>query len=200
MKQADMRHFILKIAFFLISISILGCSSDDSSPSECPELTCFNGGIFQDCGCNCPEGYLGTNCETQITPSKVLITNIRVKSFPNQDMGSNWDFNGLPDIYTDIENQSGTLYSSETYFIDAISNGVNYFDFTISPAFGIANVTLPHYITLWDYDLEDIPSSDDDYMAITAFYPYEASRGFPTTLILSSNPQFQVELSLSYEW
>lgn len=185
----------------LLSISFLGCSSDDSKDSDCQVLSCQNEGVFENCSCNCPDGFTGTNCEVQLTPSKVLITKITVKSFPNQDAGSNWDFNGLPDIYVDIENSNSTLYSSNSVYQDAISNGTNTFDFIISPAFAISNVTAPYYISIWDYDLEDTPPSNDDFMAIAAFYPYDSARGFPSKITVSNFPaQFVLELSLDYEW
>lgn len=197
-----MKTFIFKaIVLAVITISFYGCSSDESKDSDCPILNCQNEGVFENCSCNCPEGYVGTNCEVQLTPIKVLITKITVKSFPNQDAGSNWDFSSLPDIYVSIENSSNILYSSNEFYQDAISNGSNLFQFNINPAFAISNVSQPYYISLWDYDLEDAPASSDDFMAIAAFYPYDPSRGLPDKITVSNIPsQFLLELSLSYQW
>lgn len=196
MKTNFFRSIILGLALFLI-----GCSSDDSGSSECQELTCFNGGEFQDCGCNCPEGFTGTTCEIPKTPSKVIITNIKVKFFPNQNQGANWDPVSLPDIYVNIETISEIVYSSTNYYPDALSDGINNFDFLINPGYSITDISSPHFISVIDYDLEDLPPSEDDLMAFVAFYPYESSGGFPHTITIS-NPtsQFIVELSLNYQW
>lgn len=197
-----MKNRILK-AIFMIAISILffGCSSDDSGTPECPVLTCENGGYFEDCQCNCPEGFTGTNCQTPITPSRVIITNVDVIVFPNQNGSSNWDIGSPADLSMSIQYGQTPLFISQQYYADDISTGENYFPFQVSPALSISNVNEIHSIMLWDYDGEDIPATEDDLMSSVAFYPYDASRGFPNKITASNLPsQTIIELTLQYEW
>ena len=194
-----MKTFILKAALTLaMIISFLGCSSDDSS---CPELTCQNGGVFKDCGCNCTQGYAGANCETQITPSKIKVTNIRVKLFPNYNGANDWDFGSGPDIFVRLGAGNGdentvVLYSSG-YAQDAISNGFNYYDFTPSSPIEINSPLSKHVIALFDYD----STSLNEVMAAFTFNIYEPTNHFSDKLILrDASVPIEFELSLQYQW
>lgn len=206
-----MKNSILKSVLILILFtSFLSCSSDSNSPA-CLPITCLNGGTStSNCGCNCPTGFKGTNCSTQITPTKISITKIRIKAFPNTDSSnSNWDVNfpdasnALPDIFVTLENVSEAfLYQSPNYYANVISNGSNFFDFTPTTPIEITNVNSSFLIKLYDYDQADSNiSSDPDLMAYKAFNFYSSSSGFPATLIVSNeNAPFQVEFSLTYQW
>lgn len=46
--------------FFLVVglFSVYGCTKD-----KCETVKCVNGGTCSDGSCNCPQGYLGSNCE-----------------------------------------------------------------------------------------------------------------------------------------
>jgi len=79
------------IALLFVLVLNLNCSSDSSAPA-CTPISCLNGGVSKpDCGCNCPQGYTGSNCGTQITPSSIYVKKIRVKKFPDTDNGTWWD-------------------------------------------------------------------------------------------------------------
>ena len=60
-----MKSSKLLITSFLLSAMIFSCSK---TITEC-KTQCQNGGVVnQNCGCNCPSGYTGSNCETKIQP------------------------------------------------------------------------------------------------------------------------------------
>lgn len=186
----------------LLLIFIVSCSKDDSNDA-CTPINCLNGGTQTvNCGCDCPDGYSGTDCSQELTPSKVIITKAIVKSFPNTESdGTNWDFNliveeQLADIYITIENSSfNILFDSPTYYLNVLSGEGEFFEFDVN--LEITDVESSHLISVWDYD----PSSDDDFMATAGFFPYENNNGFPNTLtVLSQTSNLLVDLELSYQW
>jgi|GEM_PF-949379 len=51
-----------KVAFLIMTLGLVFAScQDDDDP--CEDLNCFNGGICVDGVCDCPPGYVGTNCQ-----------------------------------------------------------------------------------------------------------------------------------------
>ena len=198
-----MKNLLKKIAILSIVMFLFGCSKDSptTTPAACTPITCLNGGVSRpDCGCNCPQGYTGSNCGIQITPLQVLITKIRVTKFPDTNAGSWWDTlpNSDADIYVTIQNSSSTtLYSSPTYIQDATSNGVNYYDFVPSTPIVFSNVTSGYMMNLYDYDTV----GSNQLMDFNAFYLYNSSGGFPTTkTYTNSTGTFSFTLTLSYVW
>ena len=206
-----MKNGMVKIGMFLLLVVALGCSKDDTTAS-CTPITCLNGGVSTaDCGCTCPQGFTGSNCGTQLTPSKILISKIRVNYFNNNDNGSSWDpsiptSNLLtPDIYVAIKDASNnTIYSSSTYYANVLSNGSNYFDFTptntiqLPISSDLSNFT----ISLYDFDGADSNiNSPDDLMGEKLFFPYSSYGGFPTTItVTNSNYPVSFTLIFSYVW
>lgn len=203
-----MKNIILKLLVFTLIISSLGCSKD--STSDCIPITCLNGGTSNsDCGCNCLQGYTGKNCSNQITPSKIIISKIRVKYFPNTDNGSTWDIslpsanNSYPDVYVSLSMLDTVIYNSTIYYTNVISDGSNNFDFVPSTPISITSVNSSFIINLFDYDGSDSNINDnvDDLMAYKVFNLYSSTGGFPSTLTIEDNSKpFAVELSLSYQW
>ena len=187
----------LLTTFLLINFS---CSSD--SDSTCTPISCQNGGISNsDCGCDCPNGYTGTNCGSQVMPTKIKVTKIRVKYFPNTNNGTNWDVGGLPDIFVRLGKGNGDsntqlLYTSGV-IENATSNGVDVFDFVPTTATYITNITQQHVVILGDYDT----ASYNDFVGGFTFTPYNNTNNFPATILLQdSNVPLSFELFFSYEW
>lgn len=172
-----------------MSISMLACSSDsDSDPA--PQ--------------ECPAGFTGINCQTQITPTRVKITKFRVTFFNNQDNGSSWDTGSGPDIFLQLVNGAGgsNIWLSDVYYPDVFSTGTNSFEFVPNSPIAITNVMSPFTIYLGDNDQIDIPSNPNDLMGSILFNIYSPGNGFPPTLQLTDGKAipFRVELSLQYEW
>lgn len=197
-----MKTFTIKSAIMLILfLAFPSCSSDSNSEANCVKISCLNGGSFVNCGCQCPDGFGGSDCSTKLTPARVKITKIIVKTFPNLDSGSNWDFGSSADLYVNIENSNEIIFTSSTYYLNAIADGVNYFNFDVQPILNISNVTSPHYLSLWDYDGNDTPPSSDEFIGYIAFYPYNSLYGFPEKLTISNiEAGLIAELQLKYEW
>jgi hypothetical protein len=196
-----MKKSILKSIFGLILFAFfLGCSSD--SDTSCVPVTCLNGGTStEDCGCDCPAGYTGTNCAIQVTPTKILITKIRVTKFPNFDGTSSWDvLGGNPDIYLKLIKDTSPIYISG-YYLDALSTGTNFYDFIPTTPIAITDVNAPYILNLFDYDGADTPASSDDNMGYMGFFLYSSTNGFPSTISIGSSADvLRFELTVSYEW
>ena len=191
---------LLMIAMFF------GCSKDDSS-SSCTPIACLNGGVSTpDCGCDCPIGFTGPNCSTQVTPTKILITKIKVKNFPNKkpDGVTTWDdfiftsYNS-PDIFPFLTLGSITLFQGSD-FQDAISNGNGTDNFTWIPSTPIEIVAINSQLTLDLYD-KDAGTPGYEFMGGFNFYIYDSTGGFPTTITLSTlTSPYKFELTVSYVW
>ena len=184
---------------------MLGCSSDSSSDNNptCTPIACLNGGTStSDCGCNCPIGFTGSNCSTQITPAKILITKIRVLTFLNLELNNDyWDnLFGKPDITLKLLNGSSpfsSIYSSPDYYEDAVSNGTNYYDFVPASPISITQISNPLIIQLYDFDGIDVP----DNMGNLSFLPYNPSLGFPQSIIVEDTYyKLKVQVFLNYVW
>lgn len=196
MKTTFKRLSIVFAFMFLFS-----CTTD-SEDVPCTPVTCLNGGTSRpDCGCNCPQGFTGNNCGTQITPIQVKITKIRVTKFPDaKPNGSWWDVlpNSDADIYLTVQNNTlSTIWSSPTYFQDATGLGTVNYDFVPSTPITISNVTSGHIMNIYDYDTV----GSDELIDFIAFNPYSTNGGFPATkTFTNSTGTFSFTLTLSYVW
>ena len=200
------------IALLIILVMNLNCSSDSNDPVACTPIPCLNGGTSNaNCGCDCPQGYSGTNCSTQMLPTTIKITKIKVKYFPNTDNGNFWDIsfptavNASPDIYVTLQNSNNVeLFNSPTYFENVISNGTNTWDFTPSTPISIPFIYFNSLkIRLYDYDgaVSNVNDGVDDLMTSSIFNIYSSTGGFPTTLnLLDSTTPIGYELTLQYTW
>jgi hypothetical protein len=205
-----MKTIFSRITALLLFFFLIGCASDTLVP--CVPITCKNGGVStSNCGCTCPQGYTGSDCSFQVTPTKITITKITVTAFSNYTNSSfNWDAtlptaaNALPDIYFKIVNSvGGDFYVSPTYFKNAMSDGTRTFDFVPTTPLEITNPLSIYTFQLYDYDSADSNLNDgvDDLMASKVFSAYSMSGGFPTTLtITDSSIPLSFKLTLSYTW
>ncbi len=199
-----MKNLLKKIAILSVVILLFGCSKDSptSNTAACTPIPCLNGGVSKpDCGCSCPQGYTGNNCGTQITPTQIKITNIRVTKFPDaKPNGSWWDTtpsNSDADIFLTIENiNSTTIWTSPTYYTDATGIGTYYYDFIPTTPIIITNFTSGYYMNIWDKD-----TLGPEFIDLALFNPYNTSGGFPTTkTFTNSTSTFNFTLTLSYVW
>ncbi|MFC6877043.1 hypothetical protein ACFQZF_11165 [Flavobacterium myungsuense] len=205
-----MKNLFKKIAILSVAIMVFGCSKDDapSSPSSpsCVSITCLNGGVSTaDCGCTCPTGYTGANCGTQVTPTKIIITKIRVTKFPNlKTDGSSWDSWAVnpftrPDIFPVLFNSAGTtvLYEGTPAIQDSFSYGTDTFDFIPSTPIQITNTTSSYNLYLFDED----SSSAQEIMGGFNLPLYTSTTGFPTSITLGQSTDIvRFELTVYYVW
>lgn len=161
---------------------MLSCSSDaDSDPIV-----------------ECPLGYAGVNCETELVPSKIWVTSIRVTSFPNTNGGFPWDVSDNPDIFVRLGRGNGDentilLWSSEVATNAASGNPYQFVPTSpVEVAVGTQNVVI-----LGDYD----SSSSHEFMGGYTFFNYEPGDGFPATRVLTSGgSSLAFEVKLAYGW
>lgn len=195
------------IALLVVLMLNINCSSDSNDTAACTPIVCLNGGTSNsNCGCNCTIGFTGPNCSNQITPTKILITQIKVKNFPNKktDGVTTWDdflitsFNS-PDIFPLLSLGSTSLFEGAD-FQDAISNGNGTDNFTWIPSTPIQILSINSQYSLTLYD-KDTGTPGYEFMGGYNFNLYSSTGGFPTTLVLS-NPTspYKFELALSYVW
>ena len=206
-----MKTVLSRLSVLIIAFLFFNCSSD-SGDTPCVPITCLNGGTSTpECGCNCPQGYTGSDCSTQITPTKITITKIRVKYLPNTTTtGGYWDITGLnptnasPDILVTMDNSSFTeIYRSTTYYKNVISDGATYYDFVPSTPISITSVNSVFILNLWDYDGADsnFNGGIDDNMGFIVFNIYNSVGGFPSTIsVLDTSKSLGFELSLTYTY
>ena len=199
-----MRNLIITLSLLLfITVS---CSSDDSDDA-CTPIECLNGGIETgDCGCDCPEGYSGTDCSSQVTPSSITILRVNVAKFPNTKLnGDDWDEVAVgsttrPDLQLDILNASNEIVYSSQALDNRISSGtcddVNLF----YPAFELSgsSITSSLALSLWDED-----TSTYDFMGGYTISSglYSSNNGFPNSIRVGEcTSDFVFELDLEYTW
>ncbi|WCO01325.1 calcium-binding EGF-like domain-containing protein [Psychroserpens ponticola] len=199
-----MRNQIIKLIFLsILTTTYFGCSSDSNS-DDCETITCLNGGTFVDCECECPLGYTGNNCSTQVRPSKVIITKAIVKVFPNTDNGEFWDLSipdaedALPDIYITLQDSNLiTIYDSPTFYENVISGEGTFFEFTLTPPVELTVYDNPFLVNIWDYDT----TGEDDFMTSFGFFAYTSNNNFPDIItVVSQSDEILVDLEVTYEW
>jgi len=195
-----MKKFLLNTALVtILFLAFSGCSSD--SDSSCTPIPCLNGGVSNsDCGCDCPDGYTGTDCGSQITPFRIKVNKVRVKYFPNTNGSSNWDFSDAPDIFVRLGLGTGSsvslIYDSNV-INNVLSDGVVNYDFIPSSNVYINSPLATHTIILGDYDT----ISSHELMGGFTFTPYNSTNDFPNTILLQDlGVPLSFELFVTYEW
>jgi hypothetical protein len=196
-----MKNCVKGLSMLLIIALFFGCSKDDSS-SSCTPIACLNGGVSTpDCGCDCPQGYTGSNCGTQVMPLQILITKIKVTAFPSTRTNGNfWDQEAIgnlvrPDIFPYL-----TLGSTALLQGTAVQDAVNTSVYTWTPSTPVV-LTSSQFTSQLSLDLYDEDTLTNEFMGGWYFYVYDSTGGFPTTITLSNaTSPYKFELTVSYVW
>jgi len=176
---------------------INSCGSDDDVKNPCEGIVCLNDGYCANGSCVCPDGYTGSNCSQQITPSVIRIHKIEVTRFPpTKPNGGGWDTNGTaPDIYPVIYLGETLIWSSDAMFQNAVHTET--YAFTPNPIISLASVGSQYSIVLYDYD----DFSSDEFMGGINFVPYQSNNNFPEVIILDvAGGTVAFKLYASYAW
>ena len=189
-----MKKTFFKTAFVLLTaIMTISCSKDSpTGTSSTPTPTC-------------PQGYTGSNCSTQITPTKLTISKIEIVSFPAIDPTATtglWDYNLLdtsqnaPDLAILLTNvTTSTLLTDTTSspFMNASASQTYSYTYT---TFNITNVN-----DLFKIELRDIDTSSPYYQSMNTYFfsIYSSLGGFPTVIPVI-NGQTKYNIYVSYTW
>lgn len=189
----------------LLLIFLVSCSKDDNNDG-CTPINCLNGGTqTADCGCDCPDGYSGSDCGTQVPPASILITKFTIKSFPSLTENSDyWDdsfltgSNKYPDVFLQVIDAATeeTLFISDFYY-ENVEDFLEELEFIPNTPISIENYTTPIQAGIFDYD----SSTEIELMDIVELDLYENNNGFPTTLVFISESSLSIiEVELSYQF
>ncbi len=176
--------------YILLTILIVSCDKPCT-------IVCQNGGfVTEDCGCNCPLGYTGSNCQIVLPLKSVTVTSIIVYNFPTSTSGLYWDpgttSGKYPDMYINI-NAGTTAAAVQT---SAVHNNIT----SVPQTYALNPVTLynpqnNYTISLYDYD----PSDPDDFMGGIYFKPINYRAGYPSTIHLS-NSSINIDYTIYVTW
>jgi hypothetical protein len=178
----SIKSLLLIFGMLILAMLLFSCSSDSES--------------------GCPQGFTGNNCSTQITPSKILITKIVVKSFPNlKPNNSYWDDipNEYADIFPVISTMSGdVVYFSNVYYNNAFGSNLTPYTFNLTPNIEITNFQQNYVLGIWDFDGNN---SNPELMSSISFSIYSQTGGFPPKITISQPANgFEAEVYLTYKW
>ena len=175
----------------IVSFTLISCSKDEDTPKPqtvTPPTTTAPTST-------CPTGYTGTDCLTQITPSKIRINKIIVTRFPQFNGTSTWDIFDIggsnPELYVSLRLGTSILFNTG-YYEDA-DYLLNY-EFTGSYLpYDIVLPTSQFTIRAYDYD-----TGSDDFMGGVIFTPYNSSNSFPSIITIDGGGSVEFKLYVSY--
>jgi hypothetical protein len=146
----------------------------------------------------CPDGYQGSNCTDEITPTRIKIHKIVITSFPPATIDeTGWDLSfGNPDIYIILDGPDGETVNSLSWGVFENADSTLDYTYEFDNTY-IEGVNSIHSIVLYDDD----GLLGGELMAQQFFTPYTSGQDFPTILtITNSNSFFQAKLYVTYEW
>jgi hypothetical protein len=72
-----MKNKIKFLAILTVSVMIASCEKEVDPPEPSCNIVCMNGGtVTSNCGCACPSGFTGTNCQTSLNNSQMVTVNL----------------------------------------------------------------------------------------------------------------------------
>lgn len=174
--------------FLLFYLFIVSCNKE----GPCDNVVCHIGNCNNGV-CVCPDGFTGDDCGVQITPSKILVSAIRVLQFPEtMDNGDPWDDASGPDLIISLAVNNIEFWTSSVSFTDVELGEV--YSFGSIPPLQITEVETTYELGLFDLD-----GTDSELIGSYSFQFYTSNNGFPTLPILGNSPLI-FELDLDYEW
>lgn len=152
--------------------------------------------------CTLAAGLLLSACKKKETkPEEPDYTNfkilsVKVTAMPFLD-GSNttWDpSGGAPDVFFKMETANNTiLYDGSSSRVNDVSSSDLPLGWSFVNAYQITNLTVTHYVTLYDYDTLD----PNDLIGYVGFSMQDHKDGYPKTIVKSSG---SITVSITGEW
>lgn len=186
------------ITKFIVMITLMTvfvyCSKDENSLSPCDVVLCDNGGTCLNGACICSTGFEGEFCQNQITPSKISLDKITVHEFPQSNNGVPWDPNTGPDLWIALVHDAKEILQWGEIKYNASHDSIYVFNV---PEFVFDKINEEHRIII-----NDVDGGPQGFvgMAGVSFTPYSDTNNFPSSIQLSNDKEFVVELSLKYSW
>jgi len=178
-----------KIILFALGLSVLSsCQKSLDSSSHYKNGYCFSE------TCECIDGYIGDKCQTEVTPTQVIIEKIQVKGLPEFNHGESWDrIGGEPDVFLMVKQKHDVLYQSNDVIEDIRP------DQTIR--YNSVNLELNDALALYTLKIMDFDGDDEQAQTIHAcdFRLFEKDNGFPSELVISEKG-IELTLSLAYRF
>ncbi len=187
------KHLLLLGA---LTAAFSACKPDDdeyATPTSSPcTISCQNGGtVTSSCECDCPNGFYGTNCQNQQTPTKFRVSSLKLTNWPvEKSNGDPWDLGIGTAVRPDIRvewNVGTSDYVHTGYYSNCDINQ----DYTYNQS-----EWFPFYLymgTTYDFRFYDDDGATDDLMLNSSMNVGNHDNGLPSTLYLTSGGfQFQV--------
>lgn len=158
-----------KNLFFLYTLSVallLGaCKKEDKKPEE-PDYTNFK------------------------------ILSVKITAMPFLDASNTtWDpSGGAPDVFFKMETANNTvLYDGSSSRVNDVGSSDLPLGWSLVNAYQITNLTVTHYVTLYDYDTLD----PNDLIGYVGFSMQDHKDGYPKTITKTSG---SITVSITGEW
>jgi len=135
--------FFKSVSLLMISIAFLGCSSDSNdTPTPVP-----------------------------VAKTKVSITRIDITQIPtNNSNGFAWDTASAPDVYIKLYDETNILGYTSNYVTNAVPSISNPLSVSFTNLTSTNLITGQLKVQVWDDDLHDFPSSQDQKIGEVPFY------------------------------
>lgn len=178
--------------FSVLSILLLNsCTKEDA----CLSSNCKNGGYCNDGSCVCPDGYSGSDCGQQRTPTQIRVSKIEITRFPaTESNGAGWDLTSGADLIVEIKKGTSMIWAASTFFQNANPDIV--YTYNLNPIPALTSPLEQYNITLYDYDDFDA----NDFMGGINFTPYSSNNGFPSIINLDAGGSVAFRLHVDYAW
>lgn len=180
----------LYYSFILCSIIAFSSCSKDEEKDPCDDIICQNGGLCNGSSCDCPINYTGVRCESQKTPTQIVIDSLVLTGWPGTDNGISWDPGSDPDIFLEIS-QGNNLVHTTGVITDA-DNTAQYF---YNTPIAINSPISSHNFRLYDED-----ALGSDYVDGGTFTLYRSTNKFPKILGLTLTNNSKIDLYVSYKY
>lgn len=171
-----MKILFKNLALLTIVISVFGCSSDSPTTTPTP---------------------------TEVVKTKYTVTSVTITEMPFTKPNSIilWDGINNADVFMwMVYNNNNTVFAASTTFNNAtISNIPINWNF-VTP-YQTTNFSDSIYIWVWDDDVNDFPSADDELIGIVPFNMTQYTIGsnkYPSS-VTQSNVGVTIKLNLTWE-
>jgi len=152
----------------------------------------MNDGFCANGTCNCKEGYTGSDCSQEKTPSSITITAVTVTKWPaTESNGGGWDLFDGPDLTFILRKNGTNVYSSDIFYENAVQGQSYTFNTNIELLFPDES----YQLELYDYD----SSSAYDLISDISFIPFIEGKDFPSTG-RAENSIIAFELEMTYKF